>query len=83
MSLMEAKESIERYNEAMKKAVSRAHELGVTLHYAPWLEIAKSLENLRITGMDLAASKSLSKGDLDSGIKEYQNNIPIISEAMQ
>lgn len=77
---MEANESIERFNESMKKSISRAKELGKLMKYKPWLDIATSLENRRLVGLDLARKKSLNKQEINENINNFQAMLSVTNK---
>lgn len=60
---MNENESIERFNESMKKAASRARELAAVLNSQDWTSVAANLDKLRATGLKLHAAKALSRAE--------------------
>lgn len=63
MSEMTEGESFERFDENMKKAVSRANELGIASGNEDWMAVAKNLELFRTTGAKLHRAKALSRSE--------------------
>lgn len=61
MTDMTPNESYERFQEGMKRAVSRARELGEAQKNADWNKIAFRLECLLDNGRKLFLSKALSR----------------------
>lgn len=72
MSEMELIETKERFNESMKRAVSRCRELSIAQKKHTWNQIADSLDGLRIKGMQMIDSKGLSKADIDRDIELHK-----------
>lgn len=61
MSDMTLQESIERFNEGLKKAASRARELAVAQKNNNWRTIADNLDGIRHKGRTLYQSHALSR----------------------
>lgn len=72
MSEMEIIETKERFNESMKRAVSRCRELSIAQKKHIWNQIADSLDGLRVRGMAMIDSKGLSKIDIDRDIELHK-----------
>lgn len=64
MSEMNAAESIERFSEGMKKAASRARELGDAQRDRNWNKLAFQLEKILSQGIDIFKQKSLSEAEV-------------------
>lgn len=73
MSEMTEGESSERFNENMKKAVSRARELALVSGNTDWMAVADNLEMLRSTGMKLHHAKSLSRAEALRMLDEHND----------
>lgn len=56
---------IERYVFGLKKAASRARELNSLAPNPFWLEIAKSLDKMRLDGIKLAKQKALTEVEIE------------------
>lgn len=63
---MESCESIERFREGMKKAASRARELGSAQKDRNWNKLAFQLEKILLQGMDIFGQKALSEQEIMS-----------------
>ncbi len=79
MSDMNAAESIERFSEGMKKAASRARELGEAQRDRNWNKLAFQLEKILAQGIDIFKQKSLSEAEVmamtEHRISEMNKNI--------
>lgn len=64
MSEMNAVESIERFSEGMKKAASRARELGAAQKDRNWNKLAFQLEKIMDQGMNIFKQKALSESEV-------------------
>ncbi len=58
---MERNESIERFEEGLKKASSRARELGKAQNNSNWEKIAIGLDQMRSNGMAMYHAKAISR----------------------
>lgn len=63
MSDMTLQESMERFTEGMKKAASRARELGDAQKNRSWYKIAFNLEKLMEHGVAMYKAKAISRQD--------------------
>ena len=61
MSELSTAESFERFNEGLKKASSRAKELGRVQKNANWDKISEMLDGIRAKGEVFYKSKSLAE----------------------
>lgn len=77
---MELNEIKTRFDESLKRAVSRARELAVKLKQPLYNNWATSLDRMRVQGMHLAESKSRSKMQVESDIARIQNQMKIGQE---
>lgn len=75
MTEMSRKDSIARFNEHMKRAVSRVHELAAIGHNAQWRGIAVALDALRDKGLYLADAKSISRTQIESELAAHQKTL--------
>lgn len=64
MSVMEHKESYERFYHGLRKASSRMKELSALTKNKDWLLIAKSMDELIHEGRKFYASKPLTEGQV-------------------
>lgn len=58
---MERNESIERFEEGLKKAASRARELGKAQSNTNWEKVALGLDQMRSNGMAMYHAKAISR----------------------
>jgi len=72
MSNMELNESLERFEESLKRAASRARELAKIQRNHMWLQIAKSYEGFLDKGGKLARSRSRGKDQINTDIDNYK-----------
>lgn len=75
MSHMELNESLERYNESLKRAASRARELAVITKKPLFRNWAVSLDGLRKRGLEMANKTARSKTEIESDLRIYQDNM--------
>lgn len=75
MTTMELAESSRRYNESLKRAVSRCKELARILNQPLFLQWAKSLDGIRIQGSQLANAKGRTKTQVESDILIFNNKL--------
>lgn len=61
MSVMEHKESYERFYHGLRKASSRMKELSLLVKNKDWLSIARSLDELVHEGRKFYASKPMAE----------------------
>lgn len=61
MSIMEKNESMERFTEGLKKAASRARELGKAQKNNSWFQVAHHLDGLRKNGETMFSSRQISR----------------------
>lgn len=61
MSEMTTTEILERYNEGLKKASARAREMFSVTENKMWLDIAVSLDGIRVNGEKMARGKALTE----------------------
>lgn len=80
MSEMELNEIKSRFDESLKRAVSRAKELAIALKQPLYNNWATSLDRMRVQGIFLAESKSRTKLEVESDIARIQNQMNIGSE---
>lgn len=80
---MNIKESIERFDESMKRAASRAKELSVIYANPTWGAISKSLMDLGARGKELALAKSRSRSDIDRDIELHKARMAAASPQEQ
>lgn len=73
MSTMELKESSKRFDESMKRAVSRCHELATALKQPLFTQWANSLENIRLQGVHMANAKGRGKMDIEKDLIVVSN----------
>lgn len=71
MSEMTPQESIERYNEGLKKAASRARELGKLQKNKYWDQIANSLDGIRDQGLKLFYGRPLTEQEVQQMIDKH------------
>lgn len=83
MTEMAKSETIERYNESMKRAASRAKELAIAQNFPLWNAIAESLETMRLNGMTLANAKGRSKFQVERDIEDHKARLAIKEESVQ
>lgn len=55
------KEAMMRFNEGLKKAISRAKMLARAQQNNHWLKIASGLDTIRVNGLKMANGKPLSR----------------------
>lgn len=79
MAEMEHTESFERFSEGLKKAASRARELGSAQKNRDWNKIAFNLETLIERGKTIYARRALSRDQvlamLDSKVKKTDEKL--------
>lgn len=66
---MELEESRNRFDESMKRAVSRCREIGNQNQNLMWHGMANSLEKIRLKGVKMANSKGQSKSEIEADLK--------------
>ena len=74
MSEMNLQESRERCDESLKRASSCARELSRMQKFPLWAQIAISIDDIRKKCNILCQAKSMSKGDIENQITQYQAN---------
>lgn len=67
------KEALERFSDGLKKASSRARQLGHAQKSKHWLKIASGLELIRVNGLKMANGKPLSRQEVIEKIDSRQN----------
>lgn len=77
MSEMQDNESIERFVEGLKKAASRARELGIAQKNSSWEKVAVMLDGIRTNGVKLYQSSALSRNDVLSMLDQRQKTMKI------
>lgn len=77
MSEMQSAEIIERYVEGLKRASSRARELGIAQKATEWDKVARNLDMLLKTGVKLFNSRQLSRHDTLKMLDDRQKNLKI------
>lgn len=77
MSEMSPKESVERFSEGLKKASSRARELGKSTMNPIWNNIATSLEGIRIKGEKMISSKALTTAQVEAAVNDIEKGLKI------
>lgn len=70
---MELAESRDRFDESMKRAVSRCREIGNMNHNLMWHGLANSLEKIRLRGVSMANAKGQSKSEIESDLKHLND----------
>lgn len=66
MSEMEKAETIERWTEGLKRAISRCRELGKAQgKESDWNKVATQLEMLKVNGDKLMAGKALTRPQIE------------------
>lgn len=73
MSEVTTAQIVERYVEGLKKAASRARELHSLTGNKLWLNIAASLDQMRIDGKKMSTQKALSELELEMLLKVRQS----------
>ncbi len=71
MSEMSEKETLERFDEGLKMAVSRAKELAQAQQNEGWVLVGIILERIRTDGLKLAKSKGITQQSAEAMIKAY------------
>lgn len=75
MSEMELNEIKNRFDDHMKRAVSRAKELAVLLKQPLYNNWAISLDRMRVQGLYMADAKSRSNSDIETDMNIIQNQM--------
>ncbi len=75
MSEIERHEAAQRFDESMKRAVSRAKELAILLNQPMYNKWATGLDRMRVQGIHLAGAKSRTKGQVTSDLDIFQKNM--------
>lgn len=70
---MELSESIERFEEGLKKAAARARELAKAQKYNKWMELAAQLDKIRAQGMSIIRAKALTRKEELVAVDRVQN----------
>lgn len=73
MSDMSLMESMERFSEGIKKAASRARELGDAQKNRNWYKVAFNLEKLLENGTTMFKAKAISRQDALSMIDRRES----------
>lgn len=66
---MEINEIRERFDENMKRAVSRCRELSVAMKNTQFNKWADALDGLRMQGLSIAHAKTQSKTEMEKDMK--------------
>jgi hypothetical protein len=78
MSDMQIAETTERWREGLKRAASRAREIGVAQGKPDmWNKIADSLDGIRSKGDAMIAGKALTRAQVLAAIDERQRTIKV------
>lgn len=72
MSEMTDVEAFERFAEGLKKAASRARELGIAQKSKDWGNVATMLDGIRINGEKMYNARALSRQDVLKMLDERQ-----------
>lgn len=72
MSEMTDVEAFERFSEGMKRAASRARELGVSQKSNDWGNVANMLDGIRTNGEKMYRARALSRQDVLKMLDERQ-----------
>ena len=80
---MELNESRNRFDESMKRAISRCKELAIALQTPMWNDIADSLNGLRLKGVTMANAKGRSKFEIESDINSHKDILTLKQESVQ
>lgn len=83
MSEMSIKESIEWFEEGLKKAASRARELGRMQKVKHWDVIAKELDTFRTNGVYMANSYSRAWSAILNDVEHYRAQMGAKADAEQ
>lgn len=75
MSDMTLIESVERFDESLKRASSRAKELGRLHNDKSWNSLASAIDGLRKNGIDIYESKQMSRQDVLSFLDKHQKTM--------
>lgn len=75
MAEIERRESLGRFDDSMKRAVSRARELAIILKQPLYNKWADSLDRMRVQGVYLGDAKSRSHTDVESDLKVIQGGL--------
>ncbi len=67
---MQRNESLERFDESLKRAVSRCKEIALQSHPL-WENIAKSLDEIRIKGVNFANASGRTTSQINDDIKAH------------
>ena len=81
MSEMELNEIKSRFDESMKRAVSRANELATIMKQPLYNQWAKALDRMRVQGMYMSNAKSRSKMQIESDVTMYQDKMNMKQES--
>jgi len=72
MSEMQRVEIVERFNDSLKKAVSRCRQLSILHGNTNWNVIADSLDKHRTDGLQFARAKSRSDSEIEADIEKHK-----------
>ncbi len=72
MAEMNAGESMERFSEGLKKASSRARELGAVQMDRNWNKLAFALDNIRQQGEKMFGEKPLTEQEVTAIIERRE-----------
>jgi hypothetical protein len=82
MSDMTEGEALERFTEGLKKAASKAREIGAATGLLLWNDIARTLDELRENGTKLSQMTALSRFDVLAMLDERQKTLAVPNEAV-
>lgn len=77
MSDTTAAESGEWWKESLKRAASRAREIGQLTNNTDWLKISRSLDEIRAAGEIVIVTKALSKAQVDAGLDRIKEKLAV------
>ncbi len=81
MSEMNIKESVEWFEEGLKKAASRARELGRMQNNKHWDSVAEQLDQLRFNGTYMARAYSRAMSVILEDVEKYRVSMGAKSDA--
>lgn len=75
LSMMTEKETIEMFVYGLSRAASKARELGKVQENQIWLDIAMILDEMRMTGFELANARAMSRLDVLANIARREQQV--------
>lgn len=82
MSDMSEGEALERFTEGLKKAASKAREIGALTGVDIWSDIAGTIDNIRNNGKVLAGMTALKRFEVLTMLDERQKNLTIPTDTL-